>query len=119
MSGGARAIPRTWHCIVTTRPAAARIHQRARPVRCACQAPARATDDDIAMRFGFQIEVVSRIALDETAISRPATRPAKGPPIERASHQVAPTATRPPRPIAPTTTVGLTDEIQANGARTK
>ncbi len=66
--------------------------------------------------FGFQIAVDSRIELADTAISRPATRPATGPPIERASHQVIPTATTPPRAIAATTTVGLPFEIQAKGA---
>ena len=117
MSGGARAIPRTCAWIVTSKPRVATIHHRARPVRCACQAPASATLDDRAIRFGFQITVDSRVELAETAMSSPATKPASGPPIDRASHHVTPTAAMPARAIAPTTTVGLPLEIQANGAR--
>ena len=58
------------------------------------------------MRFGFQMNVDSSTAAVETAIARPATMPATGPAIERASHQVTPTAAIPASAMAATTASG-------------
>ena len=58
------------------------------------------------MRFGFQMNVDSSTAEVETAIASPATSPATGPPIERASHQVTTTAAIPANAISATTASG-------------
>ena len=114
--GGRSAIPSTWHCIVTTSPTAATSHQRARPVVRARQAPASATALDRAIRFGFQMNVDSSIALAETAIMSAATNAATGPAIERASHQVTATAAVPASAISATTAVGFASDTNAAGA---
>ena len=54
---GSSATPRTWHCIVTAVPIAARSHQRRSPPVHARHAPASASALDSAMRFGFQMNV--------------------------------------------------------------
>ncbi len=69
------------------------------------------------MRFGFQMNVDSSTALADTAMRSPATAPATGPPIARASHHVTPTAATPASAIAPTTPSGSAPVSAAAGAR--
>jgi hypothetical protein len=71
------------------------------------------------MRFGFQMNVDSSTALEETAMSRPAAAPAIGPEIERASHHTTPTATTPAAAIAAVTASGSDPDSHAAGARRK
>ena len=82
--------------MVTAVPTAARSHHAgsARRPRSPGAPPARRRSRG-AMRFGFQMNVDSSTAELETAISRPATSPATGPPIARASHHVTRTARDP------------------------
>ena len=63
------------------------------------------------------MNVDSSTALADTAISVAATMPATGPPIDRASQPVTPTATTPPSAIQAVTAVGSTPETAAAGAR--
>ncbi len=68
------------------------------------------------MRFGFQMNVDSSIALADTAITRAATSPATGPATDRARNQVTATAATPSRAISATTIVGFAPDSQAAGA---
>ena len=70
---------------------------------------------DNAMRFGFQMNVDSSIALADRAITSAATMPAIGPEIERASHQVTATAATPASAISATTNVGCAPDTNAAG----
>ena len=81
--------------MVTAVPTAATSHHAGRRVVQARHAPASATALDRAIRLGFQMKVDSSTAAGEMAIASPATNPATGPAIERASHQVTPTAAMP------------------------
>ena len=75
---------------------------------------------DKAIRFGFQMNVDSSIADVETAIARPATTPATGPAIDRASHQVTTTAAMPASAMSATTARGESPPVRkAAGDRTK
>ncbi len=70
------------------------------------------------MRFGFQMNVDSSTADDETAMSSPATNPATGPAMARPSHHVTPTAAMPARAIANVTANGESPPVSsAAGAR--
>ena len=62
------------------------------------------------------MNVDSSMALNDRAMTRAATKPATGPAIERASHQVTPTAATPARAISPTTKVGSAPDRNAAGA---
>ena len=110
---GRSAIPRTWHCIVTAVPTAATSHQRRSPPDHAFQAPARATALESAIRFGFQMNVDSSTAAVDVAITSPATRPATGPPIDRASHHTTPTAAMPATAMSVTTARGESPPVSA------
>ena len=99
--------------MVTAVPTAATSHQRRSPPDHARQAAASATALERAMRFGFQMKVDSSIAAADDAMSRPATRPATGPPIERASHHTTPTAAIPARAISATTASGESPPVRA------
>ncbi len=103
---------------MTAVAAAASSHQRARPVDQARHAPASARALLSAMRFGFQMNVASSIEAIETAMRRPAANPASGPPIERASHHVTPTAAIPASAMNATTASGESPPFgRADGAR--
>ena len=99
--------------MVAAVPAAASTHQRARRVVQARHEAASATALVRAMRFGFQMKVDSSIADADTAMTSPATRPATGPPIERASHHVTPTAAMPNSAISNTTASGESPPVSA------
>ena len=115
---GTIATPRTWHWTVTAVPRAATSHHHGRCVRHACQAPARATALDSAIRLGFQMNVEPSTAEVDMASSRPATRPATGPAIDRASHQVTATAAIPASAMTDTTASGESPPVRkAAGAR--
>ena len=101
---------------MTASPTAATSHHAARRVVHARQAPATAIAEESAMRFGFQMKVDSSTALAETAIRKPAIKPAIGPPIERATHHVTATAATPESAISPTTHVGSPPPSHAAGA---
>ena len=80
-------------------------------------APASASALLSAMRFGFQMNVASSIEAIETAMRRPAANPASGPPIERASHHVTPTAAIPASAMNATTASGESPPFgRADGA---
>ena len=83
----------------------------------AYQAPASAIELDRAIRFGFQMNVDSSTADAETAIASPATSPATGPPIDRASHHVTRTAAIPARAISPTTASGESPPVRKAAGR--
>ena len=70
-----------------------------------------------AIRFGFQMNVDSSTAVAETAIASPATRPATGPPIARASHHVTATAAIPPSAISAVTASGESPPVSARRRR--
>ena len=99
-------MPRTWDCIVTTSPTAAGIHQRASSVRWRLPGAGQRHGPTTGRSgSGSRCSSTPSIALAEAAISRPAARPASGPPIDRASHQVdrrpqdpSPLRSRRPRP---------------------
>ena len=112
---GSSVTPSTWHCIVAAVPTAARSHQRALRVDQARHAPANAIALVSAIRFGFQMKVDSSIAEAETAIRSPATIPATGPAIDRASHHVTPTAAIPNRAICQVTASGESPAGQRRG----
>ena len=76
------------------------------------QAPASAIALESAMRFGFQMNVDSSTAEVETAIASPATSPATGPPIERASHHVTRTAAIPASAMSATTARGESPPVR-------
>ena len=84
-----------------------------RPVDHARHAPANATALVRAIRFGFQMKVDSSIAEAETAINSPATMPATGPAMERASHHVTPTAAIPNSAICHVTASGESPPVNA------
>jgi hypothetical protein len=65
------------------------------------------------MRFGFQMKVDSSTAAADAARAMPATRPATGPAIERASHQTTPTARIPVSAMRPTTASGESPPVSA------
>jgi hypothetical protein len=62
------------------------------------------------------MNVDSSIAAAEKAISRPATRPAIGPPIDRASHQTTPMDAIPEAAMPAVAAVGFAPDSAANGA---
>ena len=68
-----------------------------------------------ATRLGFQMNVDSSTAAGETAIRRPATKPAIGPPIDRASHHVTATAATPQTAIIAVTATGSAFDSHAAG----
>ena len=109
---GSSVTPSTWHCIVTAVPTAAITHPRRRLVVQAYHAPASAIELDNAMRFGFQMNVDSSTAEADTAIARPATRPATGPPIDRASHHVTRTAAIPASAMRAATASGESPPVR-------
>ncbi len=109
---GASATPRTWHCIVTAVPAAATTHQPHAPPDHARHAPASAIALESAMRFGFQMKVDSSIAAAEIAIANPATSPAIGPAMARASHHTTPTAAIPANAMSVTTASGESPPVR-------
>ena len=115
---GTKTRARTWSWMVTAVAAPASSHQRARPVDQARPAAARAIALDSWMRFGFHRNVDSSIAAIDTAIRRPAAKPARGPPIDRASHHVTPTAAIPAKAMKATTGSGESPPLGiAAGAR--
>jgi hypothetical protein len=59
------------------------------------------------------MNVDSSMAEHETAMRSPAARPATGPPIERASHHVTPTAAMPLSAISATTASGESPPVSA------
>ena len=65
------------------------------------------------MRFGFQMNVDSSTADAETAIASPATRPATGPPMSRASHHVTSTAAIPASAMRATTASGESPPVSS------
>ncbi len=109
---GSIVTPSTWHCIVIAVPTPASSHQRGSRVDHARQAPASAMALDSAMRFGFQMNVDSSTAEVETAIATPATRPATGPPIDRASHHVTRTAAIPASAMSAVTASGESPPVR-------
>ena len=96
-------------------PSPASSHQRGRPVDHARQAPARAIALDRAIRFGFQMKVDSSTADADTAITSPATSPATGPPMSRASHHVTSTAAIPASAIRAVTASGESPPVRYGG----
>jgi hypothetical protein len=103
--------------MVTAVAAAASSHHRARLVDQARHAAASATALESWIRFGFHRNVDSSIAAIDTAIRRPAAKPASRPPIERASHHVTPTAAIPARAMNATTLSGESPPLgRADGA---
>jgi len=113
---GSKTIPSTWHCIVTPTATRAATHQAGRRLFQARHVAASATALDNAIRLGFQMNVDSSIAAAETAIRRPAVKPAARPPIARANHQVTPTAATPPAAMKATTPTGSAPVRAAAGA---
>ena len=93
------------------------MYQRSRPLDQARQAAASVRALDRGTRLGFQMNVDSPIAAADTAIRPPATSPATGPAMERASHHVARTAPTPAAAMAATTAPGSASDRAAAGAR--
>ena len=115
--GGARSPASQWACMAIMAPSAARSHHRALRRTHASRAPTSASALAAGMTFGFQRNVDDSTAVADVARTSAAARPATGPPIDRASHHVSPTATMPRTAMSATTIVGSEPpEIAAAGA---